>query len=377
MFKPASALDTCVKGGENLRFHNQTSELVSAEPIAGARGDRWYTELPNLASAAYGSLCDAPPLTGDALTGKQKEAIKALIGGQQAAARLSSSGKTWSTHLPVQTSLAPRKNLSHANLGPIPTSQVSALQYHRSKRGGSRVAKSFVGEPMDQERPAEGDDLHNPIEVDKEPEQVDMTGSPKPAPLHCDNCGHDGTHSTGRCAIVTAAKEGDCFVDPFCNGTCRASKDRNNNIMHALQGKQKHNSRNIHISCPRLATAYQQSQMVLLFTTFVLERRRMAPLLVYTSEFCFIRLTLYYAEWFCNKQMPPDMQGMWPYTRADAVKHQEELRHFYEYGLENMPKSELEGLDLSLIWQWYHDGAIEPQYRIPDKKFGPRPIKFA
>lgn len=103
----------------------------------------------------------------------------------------------------------------------------------------------------------------------------------------------------------------------------------------------------------------------------------MAPLLVYSDAFCFVQLALDYASRFCRGRMPEQMQGMWPYTRADAVKYQEELRHFYEYGLENMPKGELEGLEMTVIWQLYKSGAIEPQYRIPERRTGPRAIQSA
>lgn len=371
LLKQSNTHERYEKGVAGTQHDNDTGAVANTRSTGGNPDDTsWFPEVLDLVETEWNV----------SLTNDQKDAIMALVGAQQKAARLSTSGRTWSTHQPVHTSLAPRTNNSYANLGLLPNpelSEAALIEMQRQKKARSGVAKGYTINPH---APASGNDSQNSIEIDKPAEQIDIPGSPdpppEPSPLHCDNCGHDGTHRTGRCAIVTSPKEGDSYVDPLCNGTCKNAMDRNNKKMHALQGRQKSWLPEPQISCPRLATAYQNGQIELLFTTFVVDRRRMAPLLVYSDAFCFVRLTLDYASRFCQGRMPEQMQGMWPYTRADAVKYKEELRHFYEHALEKMPKGELEGLEMTVIWQLYKSGAIEPQYRIPERRTGPRAIQF-
>ncbi|KAK7722858.1 hypothetical protein SLS63_009132 [Diaporthe eres] len=120
----------------------------------------------------------------------------------------------------------------------------------------------------------------------------------------------------------------------------------------------------VHIVCPKLAGHWERGELGLLFEKFVVERRRMAPLRVYTKDFCFIKLAIGYSNEFCGGEMPEKLEGIWPYTRADAIRHRNQLREFYEIGMENMPAGELENLTMADIRARYDTrGGIPPQYR--------------
>lgn len=191
-----------------------------------------------------------------------------------------------------------------------------------------------------------------------------LTEPTEPPLLFCDVCNHDGTHSTGRCAMVTSEKHGDTNTDPFCDCSCSRAQDRHGNPTHCLQRSQDFGAPRMQIVCAKLAALWEQGHQRDLFEKFVVERRRMAPLLVYTKHLCFVRLAIAYAEYFCDGEVPKALEGMWPYTKADAIKHKTKLRRFYEIGMENMPAGELEGLSIAEIRARYESGRIPPQCRV-------------
>lgn len=206
--------------------------------------------------------------------------------------------------------------------------------------------------------------------------EMAMTHSPKaevwtvstpimnPPPLSCDICHQDGTHSTGRCAMVTSEKHGDTNTDPFCDFSSSRAHDRHGNPTHGLQRSRDVGAPGVHIACARLAAKWEQGSLSVFFQMFVIERRRMAPLLVYTKDLCFIRFAILYSDAFCQGEMPQALEGMWPYTKADAIKYKDQLRRFYEIGMESMPAGELEGLTMAEIRARYdRRGGIPPQHR--------------
>lgn len=63
--------------------------------------------------------------------------------------------------------------------------------------------------------------------------------------------------------------------------------------------------------------------------------------------------------------MPPDLQGMWPYTMRDATDPAilAELDRFEDLGWEGMPPGELESKSWEQIKREYAQGTIPPQIR--------------
>lgn len=181
--------------------------------------------------------------------------------------------------------------------------------------------------------------------------------------LRCDVCFQNGTHKTGQCALVTSNK-GDTNVDPFCDHTCAKALGRDGQKTHSLQSSSWRTPDEYYISCPRLLDCWKDSRLDLVFQKLVVERRRMPPILVYTEDFCFVGLAILYSNQRCNGEMPPQLDGVWPYTKADAVKYQDQTFDFHKVGLDGMPKGELEGLAMVNIREWYKQpGGIPPQIR--------------
>lgn len=182
--------------------------------------------------------------------------------------------------------------------------------------------------------------------------------------LVCDICQQDGTHNTGRCAWVTSGRHGDTNADPFCDCSCYKAHDRYGEATHGLQSSQNSGGLGVQIVCAKLAAHWEQGRMDVMFKKFVVERRRMAPLLVYTKDFCFIRLAFAYSDACCGGEMPEALEGIWPYTKADAIRYKNDLRQFYKIGMKNMPVGELEGLSMANIRARYDmRGGIPPQCR--------------
>lgn len=183
-------------------------------------------------------------------------------------------------------------------------------------------------------------------------------------PLTCDVCHSDGTHRTGRCAMVTSDRHGDTNTDPFCDCSCSRAQDRHGKPTHGLQRSQAVGAPGVQFACAKLTAHWEKGQLGVLFEKFVLERRRMGPLLVYTRDLCFIRLAIVYSDAFCRGGMPEALEGMWPYIKTDTIRHRDRLRRFYEIGMENMPAGELEGLSMADIRARYdRRGGIPPQCR--------------
>lgn len=201
--KQSSTHERYEKGVAGTQHDNDTGAVANTRSTVGDPDDTsWFPEVLDLVETEWNV----------SLTNDQKDAIMALVAAQQTAARLSVSGRTWSTHRPVQTSPAARANLSNSNIGPVPTRKVSTsiiFDMHRQERARSEAAEGFT---FNLDAPASANDSQNSIEIDKLAEQTDITRSPdpppEPLPLHCDNCGHDGTHRTGPLCHSYFAKGG-------------------------------------------------------------------------------------------------------------------------------------------------------------------------
>lgn len=165
----------------------------------------------------------------------------------------------------------------------------------------------------------------------------------------CNHCRTQG-HETKECAQVTS--EGDTAVDPFCN---RVSSTRHHLAFNATALG----------ACAQLAALIAGEDLAQLFQVFVIDRRRKPPLRVRDRELCFVSLTLRYSERFENGQMPPTMEGMWPYTKNDADQHERRLRDFFGegQGLTGMPAGELESVAFAEIREAYEGGRLPPQFK--------------
>lgn len=153
----------------------------------------------------------------------------------------------------------------------------------------------------------------------KGPRDDDLTEPTDRPPLTCDVCHRDGTHNTGRCALVTSEKHGDTNTDPFCNCSYSQAQDRHGQRTHGLQRSRDSGAPRVQIVCAKLAAHWEQHQVQLLFQKFVVERRRMATLVVYTKDFCFMGLAIAYSSAFYRGKMPEELEGIWPYTKGEAI----------------------------------------------------------
>ncbi|KAG6358199.1 hypothetical protein INS49_014083 [Diaporthe citri] len=143
-----------------------------------------------------------------------------------------------------------------------------------------------------------------------------------------------------------------------------SSLDQHGNATHGLQRSQDSGSPRLQILCANLAAYWERGELGVLLQKFVIKRKHMAPLLIYTKAFCFIKLAIAYSNDFCEGEMPEALEGIWPFTKADAIRHKNQLRRFYEIGMKNMPAGELEGLSMADIRARYDTrGGIPPQYR--------------
>lgn len=98
-----------------------------------------------------------------------------------------------------------------------------------------------------------------------------------------------------------------------------------------------------------------------LFNTLVVNRRRMPPFRVFKEKYCFIQIAILASHEHCEGQMPRALEGVWPYTKQDALRHRNSLRDFDKLGWQGMPKGELEGMDWEEIKREYRAGRIPKQ----------------
>lgn len=108
-----------------------------------------------------------------------------------------------------------------------------------------------------------------------------------------------------------------------------------------------------------------RSMLPNIFRELVVKRRRKPCCRVINMEVCPINLAIEYSRLFCGGRMPPDLQGMWPYTMRDATDSTilAELDHFEDLGWEGMPPGELESKSWEQIKREYAQGTIPPQIR--------------
>lgn len=64
--------------------------------------------------------------------------------------------------------------------------------------------------------------------------------------------------------------------------------------------------------------------------------------------------------------MPPQLAGMWPYTKRDALKHIHLLYNVGRVGRRCLSRGELEGLNLATIRDSYESGGIPKQIYVDD-----------
>ncbi|KAG6358209.1 hypothetical protein INS49_014093 [Diaporthe citri] len=113
--------------------------------------------------------------------------------------------------------------------------------------------------------------------------------------------------------------------------------------------------------------------MPLMFEELVVKRRRKPCCRVVNTEVCAINLAIEYSRVFCQGEMPPELQGMWPYTMRDATDPAivAKLEQFDELGREGMPPGELEAKSWEQIKQEYTEGIIAPQIHVVKLKQRP------
>ncbi|KAG8166166.1 hypothetical protein KVR01_004718 [Diaporthe batatas] len=99
----------------------------------------------------------------------------------------------------------------------------------------------------------------------------------------------------------------------------------------------------------------------LLFTKLVVERRRKPMVRVVKPMYCPIRIAIDYSDACCNGEMPPELEGAWPYTRKDLQDKGlvEKLNSMSKFNWRKMQPGELEGMSWDTIKQEY--GASIPK----------------
>lgn len=183
-------------------------------------------------------------------------------------------------------------------------------------------------------------------------------------PVLCVLC-NSKIHPMGQCPIPTSVHRGDTAVcgphnttnryhhrGPIfdCSATnpqstCRAVRDAQNGITRHVKGEREH--------------------WEFLIKWLVVERKRKAPIRVEDPTLDFVGLVLDYSALYCDGQMPPQVNYRWPYTKAEAYQYQRGLRRYDEIGLDQMPKSMLDGKSLAEIKAMRDRGEIPLQIHDP------------
>lgn len=118
-------------------------------------------------------------------------------------------------------------------------------------------------------------------------------------------------------------------------------------------------------------TAKTRQLLPLLFQTLVVNRKRKPFCRVVQAGVCPINIAIMYSLLFFNGEMPPQLQGVWPYTMRDATDPAilAKLEQYDELGWEGMPPGELEAKSWEEIVREYADGTISPQIRGARPKY--------
>lgn len=171
----------------------------------------------------------------------------------------------------------------------------------------------------------------------------------------CGNC-DKVSHKTGECPRA-ALRHGDTAVCPLCNVIASVhTLDTDKPFDATLQRR----SRKV-AGCPKLTNFWSLGYLPQIFNDLVVNRLRKPALRVRDKRNCFLNVVFKWADRAYRGQMPPEMNGMWPYTKEDAVKFADELERFDEIGLDKMPKSSLESMTFAEVRKAYEKGDIRPQ----------------
>ncbi|KAG8166097.1 hypothetical protein KVR01_004649 [Diaporthe batatas] len=334
-------------------------------------------EMPNMVGQFVGSISDF--VTANT-TGQGPDQDAFVLDDPRLAASRSATGEVVSIHIPIHRDDNPFSATSGGRAARTPQDgprklllthlmqRNKAMKPWMSSRNSSpapSTRSNVRGDKVDRAAAKGKDKVAGAIDLTKEKEAkateaqtVDLTVLDD-ATL-CEICPNMGSHTTGRCGRVTSMAHGDTTTDPFCNISASRSRNGPDQSLHALQGPQKGK---LNIACPNLRSCWESYNLKHAWRKLVVERRRMPPLAVYTEHFCFVAMTLEVSRVYFNGEMPPEMEGIWPYTKADAVKFEKECDKFWETGMENMPRGELEGLTMAEVRQAYENGRIMPQVR--------------
>ncbi|KAG8158255.1 hypothetical protein KVR01_012016 [Diaporthe batatas] len=197
--------------------------------------------------------------------------------------------------------------------------------------------------------------------------------------LRCKACGSH-RHSTKNCHVP--ASGGAVVICPFHDCSAR---DGQKPAGHTLDGLAHSNAR----YCP-LVTIYRAAHRMndrgrlrymlpQMFGELVLGRKRKPCCRVFNAELCPIRIAIEFSRAFCNGQMPSGLQGVWPYTKRDVMRHaiRSKLGQYDTLGWEGMPPGELEGKSWEQIKREYALGLIPPQIQYVSKVRAQRILAFA
>lgn len=195
-------------------------------------------------------------------------------------------------------------------------------------------------------------------------------------PVLCILC-QSKVHTTGRCPIPTSVHHGDTAVCPLhnstnkypqrghifdCastrpNSTCRLVVQAHNGIERAsrIEGEQGLEEGKRHWD--------------FLIQHLVVDRQHRAPLRVEDHTLDFIEVVLEYSYLYYGGGMPPQVNFVWPYTKAEARVHVNALRRFDTVGVDGMPKSILDGKTMDEIRTMHSNQEFQQQvYRKFDPK---------
>lgn len=154
------------------------------------------------------------------------------------------------------------------------------------------------------------------------------------------------------------SSEGDTIIDPYHKRSVLQ------NGGHPLDGRSAFSKYGSLLVCSALLHADLKSR----FQFLALDRVGLPPVRVVQQKHCPIRIILYYSQEACNGNMPPDLNGRWPFLKEEAVRHAALLRDYENLGPEARPRSRLDGLTIEQIRASYDAGEILPQVHLKKDK---------
>lgn len=144
-------------------------------------------------------------------------------------------------------------------------------------------------------------------------------------------------HRTGQCPIPSSVHHGDTAVCGMHNSTNRYP--HRGHIFDCLETRPQSTCRIVteKLNGIRRRDANEKEHWEFLIRWLVVERQHKAPIRVEDLRLDFVDLILYYANYYCDDEMPQQVNFTWPYTKAEARRYEASLRRYDELGPDQMP----------------------------------------